>query len=284
MGANNLKHILKYLLCVSIFFNFQFSIFNFLSAQDSVLTVKVADGLEIEMVRVAGGTFTMGSNDTPKGVKVTYSLSKPEHRVTVDSFFIGRYEVTQGLWRAVMGENPSKFKGDELPVECVSWEDAQRFVVMLSQMTGRRFRLPTEAEWEFAARGGSADKMSAVQAGGIKGVKSLPFAGCERGQLDNYCWYCVNSEGHTHAVGQLKPNALGLYDMSGNVAEWCQDWVEEYREGEQRNPRGPKQGENRILRGGHYNSTSAACTVYDRGWYLPTGRYEFYGLRVVMDE
>ena len=234
-----------------------------------VVTVKVADGVTLEMVRVEGGSFTMGCNTTPKGVKLTYALARPEHKVTVDGFYIGRYEVTQGLWKAVMGENPSKFKGDSLPVECVSWEDAQRFVMLLSQMTGKRFRLPTEAEWEFAARGGA---------------QKLPFAGCERSQLDLYCWYCANSEGGPHPVGRMKPNGLGLYDMSGNVAEWCQDWVEEYTEAEQTNPRGPKSGENRVLRGGHYNSTSAACTVYDRGWYLPSGKYEFYGLRVVMEE
>ena len=239
-----------------------------LRAQDSVLAVKVTDGVTIEMVRVKGGTFTMGCNNAPKGVKLNYALAKPEHRVTVDSYWIGCYEVTQALWKAVMGNNPSKFQGDSLPVECVSWNEAQQFVLMLSQMTGRRFRLPTEAEWEFAARGGSAH----------------PYAGCERSGLDDHGWYCVNSENNTHPVGRLRPNTLGIYDMSGNVAEWCQDWVEEYTEAEQTNPRGPREGENRVLRGGHYGSTSAACTVYDRGWYLPTGKYEFYGLRVVMEE
>lgn len=239
-----------------------------LQAQDSVLAVKVTDGVTIEMVRVKGGTFTMGCNNAPKGVKLNYALAKPEHRVTVDSYWIGCYEVTQALWKAVMGNNPSKFQGDSLPVECVSWNEAQQFVLMLSQMTGRRFRLPTEAEWEFAARGGSAH----------------PYAGCERSGLDDHGWYCVNSENNTHPVGRLRPNTLGIYDMSGNVAEWCQDWVEEYTEAEQTNPRGPREGENRVLRGGHYGSTSAACTVYDRGWYLPTGKYEFYGLRVVMEE
>ena len=239
-----------------------------LQAQDSVLAVKVTDGVTIEMVRVKGGTFTMGCNNAPKGVKLNYALAKPEHRVTVDSYWMGCYEVTQALWKAVMGNNPSKFQGDSLPVECVSWNEAQQFVLMLSQMTGRRFRLPTEAEWEFAARGGSAHH----------------YAGCERSGLDDHGWYCVNSENNTHPVGRLRPNTLGIYDMSGNVAEWCQDWVEEYTEAEQTNPRGPREGENRVLRGGHYGSTSAACTVYDRGWYLPTGKYEFYGLRVVMEE
>ena len=258
-------------LFASLLVNFQFSHFNSLRAQDSVVRVQVADGVEMEMVWVEGGSFTMGSNATPKGVKLTYALARPEHRVTVDGYFIGRYEVTQGLWQAVMGENPSKFKGSaNLPVESVSWTEAQEFAMRLSQMTGRRFRLPSEAEWEYAARGGSKSQRN-------------PYAGCNRNQLDNHGWYCVNSDGATHAVGQLQPNELGLYDMSGNVAEWCQDWVEAYTSEEQTNPRGPRQGENRVLRGGHYNSTSAACTVYDRGWYLPSGKYELYGLRIVME-
>lgn len=238
-----------------------------LRAQDSVVTVDVA-GARVEMVRVKGGSFTMGNNNTPKGVKLTYEAARPEHRVTVGDFYIGRYEVTQDVWAAVMGENPSKFKGDRLPVESVTWEEAQRFALLLSQMTGHRFRLPTEAEWEYAARGG----------------KSTPFAGCERGQLDRYGWYCVNSERTTHPVGQLQPNAFGLFDMSGNVAEWCQDWMEAYSSAAQDNPRGPREGENKILRGGHYNSTSPACTVFDRAWYLPTGRYEYFGLRLVMED
>lgn len=258
-------------LFASLLVNFHFSHFNSLRAQDSVVRVQVADGVEMEMVWVEGGSFTMGSNATPKGVKLTYALARPEHRVTVDGYFIGRYEVTQGLWQAVMGENPSKFNGSaNLPVESVSWPEAQEFAMRLSQMTGRRFRLPSEAEWEYAARGGSKSQRN-------------PYAGCNRNQLDNHGWYCVNSDGATHAVGQLQPNELGLYDMSGNVAEWCQDWVEAYTSEEQTNPRGPRQGENRVLRGGHYNSTSAACTVYDRGWYLPSGKYELYGLRIVME-
>jgi formylglycine-generating enzyme required for sulfatase activity len=261
-------HGLKLAQCVSAFLIFHFSFLISARAQDSVMTVPVAEGVKVEMVWVKGGTFTMGNNETPKGVKLTYAASKPEHRVTVDSYYIGRYEVTQGLWRAVMGYNPSKFTAnDSLPVENVTWEEAQQFVLMLSQMSGRRFRLPTEAEWEYAARGGS----------------KFPFAGCERGQLESYAWYCTNSERTTHPVGRLGANPLGLYDMSGNVAEWCQDWMNDYSADAQTNPRGPKTGENKVLRGGHYNGTSPQCTVYDRSWYLPSGKSEYYGLRVVME-
>ena len=257
-------------ICASLFFILHSSFFTSLRAQDSVVRVSVAEGVAIDMVWVKGGTFTMGNNETPKGVKLTYEASRPEHKVTVGNYYIGRFEVTQALWTAVMGENPSKFTGnDSLPVENVSWEEAQRFTILLSQLTGRRFRLPTEAEWEYAARGG---------------VRNYPFAGCERGQLDKYSWYCVNSERMTHPVGRLKPNAWGLYDMSGNVAEWCQDWMDAYTKEAQENPHGPREGENKILRGGHYNSTSPACTVYDRAWYLPMMKQEYFGLRVVMEE
>ncbi len=237
------------------------------AAQDSVVRVEVPNGPVIEMVYVEGGTFTMGSNDA-KGVANHYEATRPEHEVEVSSFFMGRYEVTQALWTALMGENPSNFRGSEqLPVENITWTQAQEFCMLLSQMTGRRFRLPTEAEWEFAARGG----------------KDYAFAGCERNGLDSCAWYCVNSEGRTHEVGRLRPNALGLYDMSGNVAEWCGDWMGVYSEARQSNPRGPQAGDSRIVRGGHYYSTSSSCAVFDRGWYVPTGKTEYYGLRLVME-
>ena len=236
--------------------------------RDSVVRVDLPEGQSIELVWVEGGTFTMGSNDGA-GVEKRYDYTRPAHKVTVGGFFMGRYEVTQGVWRAVMGEEPSWFKGnDSLPVEQVTWADAQRFVALLSQMTGHRFRLPTEAEWEYAARGG----------------RDFPFAGCDRNQLPKYAWFCVNGQGHTHPVGRLLPNALGLYDMSGNVAEWCSDWMADYEAGEQSDPRGPKNGDSRILRGGHYNSTSPGCAVFDRGWYVPTGKTEYYGLRLVMEK
>ena len=242
-----------------------------LQAQDSTLVIDLPEGQRLELVWVEGGTFTMGSN-IARGVSHSYDATRPEHQVTVSGFFMGRTEITQGVWRAVMGENPSKFNGnDSLPVEQVSWAEAQQFVTLLAQMTGQRFRLPTEAEWEFAARGG------------VKARPGEPFAGCSRSQLERHAWFTVNSERYTHPVARLLPNELGIYDMSGNVAEWCADWMEPYADGEQTNPRGPRVGSSRVLRGGHYNSVSAACAVYDRSWYVPTATSEYFGLRVVMD-
>ena len=243
---------------------------NVLRAQDSIVRVEVPGWGAMEMVYVEGGSFTMGSNDS-RGVTNQYESTKPEHEVSLQSYYIGRHEVTQGLWSAVMGENPSNFRGSErLPVERVNWMEAQEFCMLLSQMTGYRFRLPTEAEWEYAARGG-------VKRG------DYAFAGCSRKGLDSCAWYCVNSESRTHEVGTKAPNALGLYDMSGNVAEWCGDWMGEYEERGQADPAGPQSGDSRIVRGGHYYSTSSSCAVFDRGWYVPTGRTEYYGLRVVME-
>lgn len=244
--------------------------FSHASAQDSVVRVDLPDGQRMELVWVERGTFTMGSNDA-RGVDKRYESTRPEHTVGVGGCYMGRYEVTQGQWRAVMGENPSHFTGnDSLPVEQVTWADAQRFVTLLSQLTGFLFRLPTEAEWEYAARGGNR-------------ADGQPYAGCDRNHLPEYAWFCVNSEGHTHPVGRLRPNALGLYDMGGNVAEWCSDWMAPYMEAAQKDPRGPKEGDSRVLRGGHYNSTSPGCAVFDRGWYVPTGKTEYYGLRVAME-
>lgn len=241
-----------------------------LRAQDSVAVVDLPDGARLEMVWVEGGSFTMGSNGADD-VSHSYESSRPEHRVTLSGYFIATYEVTQAVWKAVMGDNPSKFSGnDSLPVEQVSWADAQRFVTLLSQQTGRRFRLPTEAEWEYAARGGRHSRGHA-------------YAGCARAQLEHYAWFCVNSHGRTYPVGRRQPNELGLYDMSGNVAEWCADWMDAYGPEDQTDPRGPQQGDSRIVRGGHYYSTSPTCAVFDRSWYVPSGKTEFYGLRVVMD-
>lgn len=242
------------------------------AARDSLLVVPLPDGQQVEMVWVEGGIFTMGSNRPNGGVAHAYEHTRPEHRVEVSSFYMSRFEVTQGMWRAVMGENPSKFSGnDSLPVEQVSWSMAQQFVTLLSQLTGRRFRLPTEAEWEYAARGGKVGH-------------GMPFAGATRSNFGNYGWFCTNSERHTHAVGTMLPNELGLYDMCGNVAEWCSDWYAPYSAADQTNPTGATAGENRVLRGGHYNCTSSECTVYDRSWYVPDAATEYFGLRLVLEQ
>ncbi len=263
--------------CATLFFIFLFSFFS-LKAQDSVLVVKLPDGLRFEMVYVQGGSYMMGTDVREQ--KYSYEASRPRHEVSVDDFYIGRHEVTQALWVAVMGANPSRFQGnDSLPVTNITWDDARHFITRLSQMTGFRFRMPTEAEWEYAARGGVKVKGERLK---VKGEEE-PYAGCDRSQLHEYAWFCVNSEHTIHAVGRLLPNELGLYDMSGNVAEWCSDWMAPYEADAVKNPRGPRNGDSRILRGGHYNSVSAACAVFDRGWYVPSGTNEFYGLRLVME-
>ena len=256
--------------CVGMMLGLPLWAANPVQAQDSVLVVELPEGQRLEMVWVEGGTFTMGSN---RGASANhhYEANRPEHKVTVGGYYIGRVEVTQGAWRAVTGENPSKFTGnDSLPVEQVTWTEAQQFAVLVSQLTGHRFRLPTEAEWEYAARGG-------------QNARRTTFAGCDRAGLNEAAWFCVNSERCTHTVGLLAPNELGLYDMSGNVAEWCADWMEPYGAEEQHNPTGPRAGSSRVLRGGHYNSVSAACSVYDRSWYVPSATSEYFGLRLVMD-
>ena len=206
----------------------------------------------------------------PGSAKHNYDAEFPTHKVTVDSFYIGKFEVTQRLWKAVMGNNPSRWTyNDSLPVEQVSWNDVQMFIAHLSQMTGYRFRLPTEAEWEFAARGGNNSK-------------DHVFPG-QDGDPGSVAWYGMNSGNITHPVGRKKPNELGLHDMAGNVWEWCSDWYEAYTADPQVNPRGPKHGDSRILRGGCLNSPSWGCTVSDRSWYQPDYGYGFHGFRLVLD-
>lgn len=169
------------------------------------------------MIYVEGGTFVMGTGDPSmlgqKDVFDHLSSRLLRHEVTLSSYAIGKYEVTQALWIAVMGSNPSQFKGDDLPVESVSWDDCQEFLKRLNEITGKNFRLPTEAEWKFAARGG-------------KKSKGYKYSGSDN--IDDVAWYSDNSNTRTHPVGTKKPNELGLYDMSGNVSEWCQDQYGDY--------------------------------------------------------
>ncbi|MBQ7309900.1 MAG: SUMF1/EgtB/PvdO family nonheme iron enzyme [Alistipes sp.] len=235
---------------------------------NATLTKGAANGIsskigDIEMVFVKGGMFTMGA--TSEQGSDADSDETPTHSVTLSDFYIGKYEVTQAQWRAVMGNNPSYFKGDNLPVECVSWNDIQKFIKKLNAQTGKNFRLPTEAEWEYAARGGN-------QSRGYK------YSGSND---RNNAWYKDNSSSKTHPVGQKQPNELGIYDMSGNVWEWCQDWYGSYSSSSQTNPTGPSSGSIRVLRGGGWGIFARNCRVSYRSYYSPVFSRDNYGFRLV---
>ncbi|GHU57772.1 hypothetical protein FACS189411_12060 [Bacteroidia bacterium] len=219
----------------------------------------------IEMVYVQGGTFSMGCSGEQGSD--CYDDEKPLHSVTVSSFNIGKYEVTQAQWKQIMGSNPSYFKGDNLPVESVSWADVQEFISKLNAATGKRYRLPTEAEWEYAARGGNRSQ----------GYK---YSGSNN--LNNVAWYGGNSSSKTHPVGAKSPNELGVYDMSGNVWEWCSDWYGNYNSSSQTNPTGPSTGSRRVLRGGGWDYGAEYCRVSDRGSNAPGNRYDDFGFRLVL--
>ena len=222
---------------------------------------------DIAMVYVSGGTFTMGA--TSEQGSDAYSNEKPAHSVTLSGYYIGKYEVTQELWEAVMGSNPSYFKGDNLPVERVSWNDVQEFLRKLNAMTGKRYRLPTEAEWEFAARGGNSSR----------GYK---YSGSN--SLGSVAWYRDNSGSRTHAVGTKSPNELGIYDMSGNVWEWCQDWYSSsyYGSSPRTNPKGPNSGSYRVDRGGGWGGSARGCRVSNRDYGTPGNRDDYLGFRLAL--
>ena len=232
-------------------------------AQPSLFRKYTVNGVSFEMVRVEGGTFTMGA--TAEQGDDAYDREKPAHKVTLSSYSIGRTPVTQALWEAVMGNNPSRFKGKNSPVEQVSWDDCQEFIKRLNAMTGGCFRLPTEAEWEYVARGGSKSR----------GYK---YSGSDI--IDEVAWYCDNSGYETHDVATKNPNELGIYDMSGNVWEWCADWDGDYGSGAQTNPKGPSSGSNRVRRGGSWFSGARSCPVSIRDYYAPGNRYSGLGLRL----
>ena len=224
----------------------------------------ILDRLVANMVYVEGGTFTMGA--TPEQGSDAYGDEKPAHQVTLNDFYIGKYEVTQVEWKAVMGENPSYFKGDNLPVECVSWEDCQEFINKLNELTGKNFRLPTEAEWEYAARGGN---------------KSQGYKYSGSNNIDNVAWYTGNSN-RTYPVRQKRANELGLYDMSGNVCEWCQDWYGSYSSSAQTNPTGPGSGDRRVKRGGTWNGRAMAHRLSHRVYGYPSHGDNGDGLRLAL--
>ena len=215
---------------------------------------------EIEMVFVQGGTFQMGSNDGE-------SYEKPVHTVTVSDFYIGKTEITQKQWRDIMGNNPSYYTNcDNCPVEQVSWDDIQDFLQKLNQKTDKSYRLPTEAEWEYAAKGCNKSK-------------GYTFSGSN--SLGDVAWFNDNSGSKTHPVAQLQPNELGVYDMSGNVWEWCSDWYGDYVGYAQTNPKGPASGSSRVLRGGGWGGTLQFCRAASRNRINPDYRDSPVGFRLV---
>ena len=233
------------------------------------------NGVDFKMVSVEGGTFQMGA--TEEQGSDAFDEEKPVHEVTLSSYCIGQTEVTQELWQAVMGKSPSDDAqwtatigmGGQYPVYYVRWEDCQTFIARLNLLTGQNFRLPTEAEWEYAARGGAKSK----------GNK---FAGSDT--ASDVAWYKGNSGNSTHKVGTLQPNELGLYDMSGNVAEWCADWfnTKYYASSPTDNPTGPTTGKNRISRGGSWTSTESVCRISYRGKNDPMTNARNLGLRLAL--
>ena len=218
------------------------------------------NSIGMEFVLIPPGPFKMGSDRGDPD-------ERPVHDVTISKqFYMGKYEVTQGQWQAVMGTNPSLFPGDKRPVDQVSWDDAQAFIRKLNAMEGvQLYRLPTEAEWEYAARAGSP---------------TIYSFGNDPKQLGEYAWYRGNAEHRTHPVGQKKPNAWGLHDMLGNVWEWVQDWEGKYPSGPVTDPKGPASGTYRMRRGCGWNNEANVCRVANR--YSVVGyRDDFLGFRVV---
>ena len=223
------------------------------------------NGVSFDMIRVEGGTFTMGAS--PEEDEDAYYDEYPPHTVTLSTFFIGETEVSQALWVAVMGNNPSNWVGDNLPVDNVSWKMAKDFIAKLNQLTGDNFSLPTEAEWEYAARGGSLSH-------------GYRYSGSN--DIDSVAWYDENSGNQTHAIKTKMPNELGLYDMSGNVWEWCNDRFGYYTEDAQTDPTGPTSGTEKLVRGGTAGGLSRYCRVSWRGWFDQFTRDENCGFRLAI--
>ncbi len=213
------------------------------------LTVDLGGGVTMQLALIRPGSFTMGDKS---GRKVT--ITKP--------FYMGKYEVTQEQWERVMGSNPSNFKGAKNPVEQVSWDDCQNFITKLKEkVPGNQFSLPTEAQWEYACRAGTAT---------------------DPGNWDEVAWYSNNSGSKTHPAGEKKPNAWGLYDMHGNVWEWCQDWYGDYSTNAETDPVGPSSGSYRVVRGGSWFNFATYCRSACRCYGVPSDRCYGFGVRVVV--
>jgi formylglycine-generating enzyme required for sulfatase activity len=215
-------------------------------------------GVTMTLVSIPAGSFSMGSKSGDE---------KPVHTVTFTKpFYLGKYEVTQEQWQAVMRANPSHFKGDKLPVEQVNWDNCQEFLKKLqSKSPGLKLSLPTEAQWEYACRAGS---------------KTEYVSGDDASGLGEYAWFYASFRGTTHDVGVKRPNAWGLYDMHGNVWEWCQDWYGAYAAGAAKDPSGASSGIGRVIRGGAWSNDATVLRSAFRGWLTPGGRSNNGGFRV----
>ena len=227
------------------------------------LNVDLGGGVKLELVLVPKGSFVMGHDRA-------FIHEKPAHPVTISKpFYLGKFEVTQEQWEAVMGTNPSRFKGAKNPVERVTWNHCREFLRKLNEKTGRTFALPTEAQWEYACRAGST---------------TWYCFGDDAKQIGEYAWYDANSAKKSHPVGQKKPNAWGLYDMHGNVVEWCRDWHGKYTAEAQTDPTGPESGQSRIQRGGCWQRGAGYCGCPHRNFHVPDWRDNFCGLRVCLND
>ncbi|MDO4725827.1 MAG: SUMF1/EgtB/PvdO family nonheme iron enzyme [Porphyromonadaceae bacterium] len=234
----------------------------------------VINGIKFEFVEIPGGTFTMGSPDN----EPIRDKDEPQHSITLSSFYMGKYEVTQAQWKAVMGKdnNPSFFKGDNLPMEMVSWEDTQLFINKLNELTKKEYRLPTEAEWEYACRAGTTtpfytgDNITTDQANynGEGSYNNNPIG---------------ENRQKTTEVGTFSPNAWGLYDMSGNIWEWCNDWYDKFYYGisPESNPIGPETGTERVIRGGSWRNYAQYLRSANRSSDRVRGKGNDCGFRLV---
>ncbi len=279
--AEETYKVLKINKGTDVLYEIKLADFDSLTFETRQLTLITANEVSFNMVFVQGGTFTMGSTDTDK---LAGNDEKPQHQVTVSDFYIGETVVTQALWYAVMGQKPTaegsqwseEFGlGDNYPAYFISWNDCQAFIDSLNKLTGKTFRMPTEAEWEYAARGGN---------------KSQGYLFSGSNELDDVAWHAGNiGENPTtyyglHEVGTRVANELGLYDMSGNVWEWCSDWDSKtyYTEEAQTNPTGPETGTQRAMRGGCSGNGEQNCRVSERMRNYPAEPAAVIGLRLAL--
>ena len=247
-----------------------------INSSSTIIPITIRGTTYGNMILVKGGTFSMGA--TSEQGSDADSDEKPVHTVTLSNYYIGETEVTCGLWKAVMGSDPSYFKkGDNYPVERVSWDDCQEFIKKLNSLTDKTFRLPTEAEWEYAARGGS--KSRGYKYSGSNDISSVAVY-----DKNSYDLGSNNSNYGTHRVKSKSPNELGLYDMSGNVYEWCSDWYKSdyYANSPSTNPQGPSPQSYRVLRGGSWNGSAGFCRVSNRSNIGPSNRSHDLGFRLAL--